>query len=153
MLFTGTKEYNVDEKGRVVLPTRYREVLSGDIMIFKDIQSNCINVYPYKEYEKYISTIYDENDMIDRETKLLINRVISRAEAVQLDKQGRIMIPQKMRDSIGIEKDVFVSGAIKSIEIWTPQAYELEYGDDDEAVKAYVNKLKAKRELKMKGLS
>ena len=92
MIFAGTKEYSVDEKGRVVLPPKYRDDLAGDIMIFKDIVYDCIRVYPYSEYEKYIAEL-DNEILSDRNAEILLDRAISRAEAVQLDKQGRIMIP------------------------------------------------------------
>ncbi len=151
MMFSGTKEYSVDEKGRVVLPPKHRDDLEGEIMIFKDIVNNCINVYPIAEYEKFIRKIYDE-DLADNETDLLLDRAISRAESVQLDKQGRIMIPTRMRDSVGIDKDVLVIGKVVKFEIWTQEAYDAQYGDDDAVKSAYKNKIEMNKELKLRGL-
>jgi len=152
MMFSGTKEYSVDEKGRVVLPPKYRDDLEGEIMIFKDIINNCINVYPFEEYEKFIRKLSDD-DLADKETDLLLDRAISRAESVQLDKQGRIMIPTRMRDSVGIDKDVLVIGKVVKFEIWTQEAYDAHYGDDEAVAKAYEKKLELKKELKLRGLS
>lgn len=152
MMFSGTKEYSVDEKGRVVLPPKHREALAGEIMIFKDIVNNCINVYPYEEYEKFIKELYNDI-LVDKDTELLLDRAISRAEAVQLDKQGRIMIPQRMRDSIGIDKDVLVIGRAIKFEIWTQDAYDAAFSDDAAVQRAYEKKLQTKRELRMRGLT
>ncbi|MBN2879675.1 MAG: division/cell wall cluster transcriptional repressor MraZ [Clostridia bacterium] len=150
MIFAGTKEYSVDEKGRVVLPPKYRDDLAGDIMIFKDIVYNCIRVYPYSEYEKYIAEL-DNEILSDRNAEILLDRAISRAEAVQLDKQGRIMIPQKMRDSVGIDKEVLVIGKRTRFEIWTQAAYDAEFNDDKEAVRAYEDRINTNREIKLRG--
>ena len=150
MMFVGTKEYSVDEKGRVVLPPKYRDDLAGEIIIFKDIVSNCIRVYPYEEYEKYIAEL-DKEVLSDKNAEILLDRAISRAESVQLDKQGRIMIPQKMRDSVGIDKEVLVIGKRTRFEIWTQEAYDAEFSDDKEAVRAYEDRLKTDREIKQRG--
>jgi len=150
MMFVGTKEYSVDEKGRVVLPPKYRDDLAGEIMIFKDIVYDCIRVYPYTEYEKYIAEL-DNEILSDRNAEILLDRAISRAESVQLDKQGRIMIPQKMRDSIGIDKEVLVIGKRTRFEVWTKAAYDAEFNDDREALRAYEDRIKANKEMKLKG--
>lgn len=150
MMFVGTKEYSVDEKGRVVLPPKYREELAGEIMIFKDIVYDCIRVYPFTEYEKYITEL-DNEILSDRNAEILLDRAISRAESVQLDKQGRIMIPQKMRDSIGIDKEVLVIGKRTRFEIWTKEAYDVEFSDDKEAIKAYEDRVKTNKEIKLRG--
>ncbi|MEX1376970.1 MAG: division/cell wall cluster transcriptional repressor MraZ [Eubacteriales bacterium] len=150
MMFVGTKEYSVDEKGRVVLPPKYRDDLAGEIIIFKDIVSNCIRVYPYEEYEKYIAEL-DNEVLSDKNAEILLDRAISRAESVQLDKQGRIMIPQKMRDSVGIDKEVLVIGKRTRFEIWTQEAYDAEFSDDKEAIRAYEDRLKSNKEIKLRG--
>lgn len=148
MMFVGTKEYTVDDKGRVVLPPKYREKMDGEIIIFKDLAFDCIRVYPYKEYEKYIEEL-DNSTITDRNTEILLDRAIGRAESVQLDKQGRIMIPQKMRDSVGIEKDVLVIGKRKRFEIWEPKTYNAEYSNEDEAKIAYQNRFDNDQAMKM----
>lgn len=150
MMFVGTKEYSVDEKGRVVLPPKYRDELAGEIVIFKDIVYDCIRVYPFTEYEKYITEL-DNEILSDRNAEILLDRAISRAESVQLDKQGRIMIPQKMRDSVGIDKEVLVVGKRTRFEIWTKEAYDAEFNDDKEAVKAYEDRVKTNKEIKIRG--
>ena len=151
MIFTGIKDYSVDEKGRVVLPPKYRDALEGDLMIFKDIRDKCINIYPYDEYEKYIKTLYDE-DIMDSDTRLLLDRVIGRAEVVQMDKQGRIMIPQKMRDAVGINKDVIVKGSMTKFEIWTQEEYSSTFDDDEAVRQALDRQIEAKKDLKRRGL-
>ena len=150
MMFSGTKDYSVDEKGRVVLPPKYRDDLAGEIMIFKDIVYKCIRVYPYSEYEKYISEL-DNEILSDRNAEILLDRAISRAESVQMDKQGRIMIPQKMRDSVGIDKDVIVIGKRTRLEIWTQESYDAQFSDDSEAINAYEERIKANKEMKLRG--
>ena len=151
MIFTGIKDYSVDEKGRVVLPPKYRDALEGDLMIFKDIRDKCINIYPYDEYEKYIKTLYDE-DIMDSDTRLILDRVIGRAEVVQMDKQGRIMIPQKMRDAVGIDKDVIVKGSMTKFEIWTQEEYSSTFDDDEAVRQALDRQIEAKKDLKRRGL-
>ncbi len=151
MIFTGIKDYSVDEKGRVVLPPKYRDALEGDLMIFKDIRDKCINIYPYDEYEKYIKTLYDE-DIMDSDTRLILDRVIGRAEVVQMDKQGRIMIPQKMRDAVGINKDVIVKGSMTKFEIWTQEEYSSTFDDDEAVRQALDRQIEAKKDLKRRGL-
>jgi len=148
-MFIGTKEYSVDEKGRVVLPPKYRDDLAGEIAIFKDIVYDCIRVYPFTEYEKYITEL-DNEILSDRNAEVLLDRALSRAESVQLDKQGRIMIPSKMRDSVGIDKEVLVIGKRTRFEIWTKDAYNAEFSDNKEVLTAYENRLKTNKEMKLR---
>ena len=70
-----------------MLPPKYRDDLSGEIIIFKDIVRDCIRVYPFAEYEKYIEEL-DNQVLSDKNAEILLDRAISREESVQLDNKA-----------------------------------------------------------------
>lgn len=117
----GRYEHTVDAKNRVFVPAKYKEDLSTSFKLTSNAFNKCILVYPNREWEKYeekLSTLpsvkFDD----------FIREIYSNTVDVQVDSQGRIVIPQFLKEKVGIEKNVVFMGVGTHIEIWAEEVYE-----------------------------
>ncbi len=125
---------SVDAKGRVNIPARYREHLSatyGDqvILISKD---GCIFVYPVQEWKRKFSEKLEELSTSSKEVRRTLRRLYGRAESCEFDRQGRILLPAKLRASSSIEKEAIVAGIENRLEIWGKAKWNEEMGEVDD---------------------
>ncbi len=127
-MFRGRYEHTIDKKGRISIPSRYREILSAradDSLIVTNFDS-CLVAFPKEEWEileKKVSKL----PQMKREVKAFQRYFISGAIECPIDKQGRIMIPQSLRKYAGLEKEVVLVGLIKKFEIWAKAKWESEF--------------------------
>ena len=122
---------SVDAKGRVSIPARFREHLSatyGDqvILISKD---GCIFVYPVQEWKRKFSEKLKELSTSSKEVRRSLRRLYGRAESCEFDRQGRILLPAKLRASSSIEKEAVIVGIENKLEIWDRRRWDKENGE------------------------
>lgn len=136
MGFTGTHYHFMDNKGRVSIPSRYREILQegNDYPIYltnfqQKFQANAPEQYryliafPYSEWQK-IEAMFAERQIFSTELRNFQRYIVSRAEECPLDRQGRILVPPTLREHAKISREVCVVGAVRCFEIWDRAAYE-----------------------------
>jgi MraZ protein len=115
-MFTGEFQHTLDGKGRVIIPSRLRDGLGVRFVITRGLD-HCLFVYPMQEWtrlEKQLS-----KQPFTRKDYRNFNRLFfSGAMELEADKQGRVLIPQYLRDYAGIEKDVMIVGVADRVEIW-----------------------------------
>jgi len=125
-MFRGSFEHSVDSKGRVSVPSKFREVITdryeGKLVLSMDFD-NCITVYPLEEWERVEEKIRSLPQM-QKEVKDFMRFVFSTATECELDKQGRVLIPPPLRERAGINKTVVVVGIIGKMEIWDKAAWD-----------------------------
>lgn len=125
-MFRGSFEHSVDSKGRVSIPSKFRDLISdryeGKLVLTMDFD-NCITVYPLEEWERVEEKIRSLPQM-QKEVKEFMRFVFSTATECELDKQGRILIPPSLREQAKINKSVMVVGIIGKMEIWDKEAWE-----------------------------
>jgi MraZ protein len=129
-MFLGTYEHTLDAKGRLVMPRKFREELKDDCVITKG-QERCLYVWPRdawaREYKRVSSL-----PTTDRRARKFKRSFFAGADDVSLDKQGRIPVPEKLRDFAGMVKDITVVGSGERIEIWSSEVWENEEAEADE---------------------
>jgi MraZ protein len=124
-MFTGSYFHTMDSKGRVSIPSRYRDILE----VLKDRQVVLTNfdgyllAFPQSEWLK-IEAKLSEQAIFDKEVRAFQRFLISGVEDCPLDRQGRILIPPNLRDYAKLTREVCIVGAIRSFEIWDRQTYE-----------------------------
>lgn len=129
-MFLGEHEHTLDPKGRVILPSRFRERLSSGLVLVPG-QDRCIDVYPVGVFERRL----EELRGLPREeqrTRSYLRVLTAGAHQDTPDGQGRVTVPQRLRDYAGLDKDLTVVGVDEKVEIWdrsTWQAY-LEGAED-----------------------
>ncbi len=119
-MFMGEYDHTIDVKGRVIIPSKFREDLSGEFVITAGLDG-CLFVYPMLEWERFI----DELKRLpgSKEVRQLQRYFMAGAAACDMDKQGRVLIPNKLREHGEIEKDVVLVGVINKIEIWSQERW------------------------------
>jgi transcriptional regulator MraZ len=115
-MFYGTHEHTIDEKNRLTLPAKFRDGLGGDVVLVRGIDKT-VDVYPRKNWEASVERITDL-DSLTREAREMKRFVFSGATVVEVDKQGRVLVPPDLADHAGLGRDVAVVGVHDHIEIW-----------------------------------
>ena len=136
-MFTGTYQNSIDSKNRMIIPSRYRDQLGGHCMLTRGFD-RCLYIYSMEDYEVLVNKIR-KLPQSDRDVRKFIREFFSNTEECHLDSQGRILIPQHLRDYAGISKNLVTKGAMDKIEIWSTEVLADPEGenmmDNDEFVR------------------
>ena len=115
-MFLGEFQHSLDIKGRVILPARYREQLAEGAYVTKG-RGGCLSVFTAEDFEVVASEVREQSKQ--GATQLNAARAFfSGAQEVRPDKQGRVALPQNLRDYAGLTREVVVAGVFSRIEIW-----------------------------------
>lgn len=129
-MFLGTHSPRLDDKGRLFLPAKYREVLSGGLVITKG-QERCLYVFPMAEFER-ITEALSTAPVTAKSVRAYSRVFFASASDETPDKQGRITIPPALRTYAGLQRDCVVIGANTRLEIWDAQAWEAYLEQEEE---------------------
>ena len=121
-MFTGEHERLLDEKGRLVLPPNFRRHLQDAAFIAKSLEAPCLMVYSAEEIEKVAERLIEQVQG-KKVTADAQRRWSASISEVKTDAQGRIAIPTKLRDEIGLEREAVLIGVINRLEIWIPNEW------------------------------
>ena len=135
-MFRGRYEHTIDAKGRISIPSKFSEVLRkkyDDRLVITNFD-HCLVAFPYEEWsllEQKVGTF----SLMKKETSAFFRFFYSSAMDCDIDKQGRLLIPQTLRDYAGLQKDVVLVGEGKRIEIfakerWLEEARKIEENFD-----------------------
>ena len=131
-LFQGSFEHSVDSKGRVSVPSRFRDIIAeryeGKLVLTMDLDK-CVTAYPLEEWERFVEKIR-ALPQSDKAVKDFTRFVFSNAMECELDRQGRVLIPPALREGAGISKSVVLVGIIGKIEIWDSGAWKARQQDN-----------------------
>ena len=121
-MFMGRYNHTIDPKGRLSIPSKYREILGDEFVVSKGMD-DCLYVYAnddWKIFEGKLASL----PLMSEEARQFARFFLSGAQAVTVDKQGRILMPQDLRDFAGLEKDVVLAGMGSRIEIWSLERWK-----------------------------
>ncbi|POM23999.1 cell division protein MraZ [Actinomadura rubteroloni] len=121
-MFLGTHNPRLDDKGRLFLPAKYREELSGGLVITKG-QERCLYVFPTAEFQR-ITEALRAAPVTDRSVRAYSRVFFAGASDEVPDKQGRVTIPSPLRAYAGLSRECTVIGANTRLEIWDTAAWE-----------------------------
>lgn len=128
MLF-GTFFNQIDTKGRVRIPGKWKAALGKDAMITRGT-SGCLLIYSQKEFQALIEKV-DSVPLSDLTAATPVRVLFSSAQELEEDNQGRTMIPQALRQLGKLDKDIVFMGVGKRAEIWSREAYDKAFGTVD----------------------
>ena len=124
----GCHRFKVDSKGRIVLPAKFRKVLSRDLIVSRELTDKCLYVFEPAAFDEWVDKLFDNRfggyDPTNPQHVLLMTRLKSNALDVEMDSAGRIMVKPDLREAVGIEKDVVLVGNKGRFEIWSAEAYD-----------------------------
>ncbi len=121
-MLLGTHEPRLDEKGRLVLPAKFRDALAGGVVLTKG-QERSIVVWPAAEFARYAEQLR-EASRNDARVRSYLRVLFSGAFDELPDRQGRVTLPPTLRDYAGLTRDVVVVGAHTTAEIWDRDAWQ-----------------------------
>lgn len=121
-MFLGEYKHTVDEKGRMVFPACFRDLLQNGAFISLGFDDNLI-VWPSSIFEMIRSRI-NTLSITDPDARLLRRVVFSQAVRVEFDKTGRILLPQTLRDAVSLHENAVISGVGETIEIWADELWQ-----------------------------
>lgn len=126
VLFIGGSTVNLDAKGRLAFPTRYRDELmercEGKVVLTVDEQ-RCLSMYPQGDWEEFQRSLVRMPNQ-DARVRTLQRVLLGHATPLELDKNGRVLIPPRLREFAGLEKRVVLTGLGFKFEIWNEEAWE-----------------------------
>jgi transcriptional regulator MraZ len=131
--FSGRFDHSIDDKGRVSIPARFREVLQGDedeILFITNCNfegERCLELYPPRGWQQLVGKLQQKKSFRP-EVRAFQNFYIGGAHEVQVDKQGRILIPPRLREYAGLGRDVTFSAMIDHFQLWDRQVLERHLG-------------------------
>ena len=127
-MFEGEYTNNMDIKGRVNIPAPFREVLLNSyneqtLIVARDPQSLCLRAYPLQEWKRFLAKL-GARPSSDRRVQAMKRVVVSSAQEYHPDKQGRILVPQKLRSYASLQKSTVFAGSAETFEIWDEQSWD-----------------------------
>lgn len=120
-MFLGEFQHTLDSKGRLILPSDFREPLADGLVITVG-PDHCLKVHPRGDWQRVLDGLRELRST-DRNQRMYARMVTSQAHPEELDKQGRITIPSRLREYAGLDRDVAVMGADTWIELWDAQRW------------------------------
>ena len=122
---TGTYEHNIDAKGRLAIPSKLRDELGSTFYLAMGVDA-CLAVYPQSTWDRFTEKFAS----LPMSQSKKMRSLFANAARCELDSQGRIVIPQKLKKYAGIEKDVVIIGVHDRAEIWAVEKWAAE--DEEE---------------------
>lgn len=131
-MFMGEYNHTVDAKGRLIVPSKFRDLLGEEFVVTKGLDG-CLFVYPKEEWN-VIEEKFRNVSQFSKDARKLARFFFAGAATCEVDKQGRILLPAVLRDYAKIEKDVVLAGVLNHIEIWSKDKWieTNEYDDVEE---------------------
>jgi MraZ protein len=123
-MFLGQFQHNLDEKGRLMIPARYRELLAAGAFITQGFDK-CLMVMT----DAYFAQVYDRinsMNLADPTARLLRRLILSNAYPVEVDRVGRILVPANLREVIAVDDEAIVAGQGDYFEVWNPADWNLQ---------------------------
>ncbi len=131
-LLTGEYRNTLDEKGRILFPTRLRNELTGNVLILTQALDRCLWLFTPEEWKNLSGKIMESASPFNAQARLVLRRLIAPAQEVEFDKAGRLSIPQSLREYANLSKDCIVLGVNRYIELWDSAEYKT-YLEETEA--------------------
>ena len=128
-MFMGEYNHTIDAKGRLIIPSRFRELLGEEVVLTRGLDG-CLSIYPMDEWAAFEEKLR-ALPLTNKDARTFSRFFVAGATTCQLDKQGRILVPQTLRQFAGLEKDVVLTGNINRSEIWSKRKWSENSNYDD----------------------
>ena len=132
MMFMGEYNHTIDTKGRLIIPSKFREALRDAFVVTKGLDG-CLFVYDNEEWKVFEDKL-KSLPLTNKDARKFVRFFLAGATEAEVDKQGRILIPNVLREFAQLEKDVVLIGVASRVEIWSRERFEgiASYDDMDE---------------------
>lgn len=138
-MFMGQYDHSLDEKGRLTIPSKFRESLGPQFVVSKGLDG-CLYAYPLSEWEKIGEKLNSLPNNL-KEVRKFKRFFMASATTVDCDKQGRVLLSAPLREYAGLEKDATLVGMNDRIEIWDTKKFTDDLAVDDDEMDAIAEKM------------
>ena len=132
-MITGEFRNSVDEKGRLMIPSRMRTEISGNTLVLTRGIDACLWLFPPEEWSRITDNLMDSTSPFSARARLIQRRIIGPAQEAEIDRAGRINVPPSLRDYAGLKKEAVILGIKRYIEIWDEEMYAIYWKENEGA--------------------
>lgn len=122
-LLNGEYRNTLDEKGRLLFPSKLRSALTQDSLIVTKSPDACLWLYTPEHWTEFENKLLENTSLFSRQDRLLRDYFLGSAQVVEFDKAGRISVPQILREYAKLSKDCMIIGVNRYMELWDADAY------------------------------
>ena len=120
-MFMGEYNHTIDAKGRLIVPTKFREQL-GEAFVITKGNDGCLAIYTNEAWETFLGKI--QTLPANNHIRTYVRNIVGSSLEVVTDKKGRILVPGNLREHAGLDKDVVLAGVIDKIEVWDKERWQ-----------------------------
>ncbi|TCT16847.1 MraZ protein [Natranaerovirga pectinivora] len=128
-MFMGEYKHTIDEKGRLIVPSKFRDMLGDTFVVTKGLD-NCLFIYPEQEWQAFEEKLKNL-PVANKGARKFTRFFLAGANQCTVDKQGRILVPNNLREFACLDKEVILIGVSNRIEIWSKDNWNTYNNDDD----------------------
>lgn len=128
-MFMGEYNHTIDAKGRLIIPSKFRETLGDEFVVTKGLDG-CLFVYDNNEWSAFEEKL-KSLPLTNKDARQFVRFFLAGATLAEVDKQGRILVPANLRQFAGLEKEVVLVGVASRVEIWSKAKWEETASYDD----------------------
>ena len=121
-MFMGEYNHSIDAKGRLIIPSKFRDMLGDEFVVTKGLEG-CLFVFEKYDFESFMDKLNEKSDL-EAKVRKIKRFFISGAQEMEPDKQGRMLVPPTLREYAGLEKEVVFAGLGGHIEIWDKSKWD-----------------------------
>ncbi len=129
-MFMGEYHHNLDEKGRLIIPAKFRDILGSKFIITRGIEK-CLYIYSKEDWEKIVSKL-NTLPFTKKDARTFIRSFFSGAALIEVDRQGRINITSPLVGHAGLSKECVIIGANNRVEVWDKGQWDKFLNDNAE---------------------
>lgn len=139
-MFMGEYNHTIDAKGRLIIPSKFRETLGDEFVVTKGLDG-CLFVYDNQEWNVFEDKL-KSLPLTNKDARQFVRFFLAGAANAEVDKQGRILIPSVLREFADLSKDVVLVGVASRVEIWSKDRWEgMDAYEDMEAIAEHMQEL------------
>jgi MraZ protein len=121
-MLMGKYQNSMDDKSRMIIPAKFRDILGDKCVLTRGID-RCLYIYPMSEWEVLMEKL-SALPMSDPDARAFVRHFYANAVDTDIDRQGRLTLPQDLRDWAGMTKELITLGLLNRIEIWSKDCWE-----------------------------
>jgi len=130
-MITGEYRNTLDEKGRLLIPSRIRTEIPGNLVVITQGVDKCLWLFPPEEWKRISDNLMTSTSIFQSRARLIQRRIVAPAQETEIDKSGRINISPTLRDYAGLTKDAVILGIKNYIEVWDESVYRDWWADKE----------------------
>ena len=144
-MLLGEFEHTIDDKNRLTLPAKFRQALSGGLIITRGMEG-CLSCYPAADWQRLVESRLARLDPLSKEGRQMHRYFYSGASEAEPDKQGRVMLPASLARNAGLGREVVVAGVGDHLEIWDRVAWRNHVKEFEGSAEDVAERLASQRE-------